>query len=462
MKIPAICVLLSIISLHAAEEMPLLHFTNGDRLQGSLGRLENGLLYWTSPTLQKETPFFLNQIQDITFPQVTNPAVAQDHIAHIRFNPDLRQQNDNIPGDVMDGELVAVNQDHILLNTWYAGQLKLNRNMVKDLEITDVSPPVYSGPLKADEWKVFPEDSWAFEKNSFVGSGNGTLAKDFKKIPERYCFRFAATWKNRFSLQILFSADSAGEETPDNHYMLMLDNGTSYLQKRCSNPDAIGGIMRNGGMIGEYKRDQNFRTKEKTEMRLYVDTTSGLMALYSDESLVQEWNDVEKPLLSGSCIHLRQSSGNGNKVQISRISLTAWDGILPSAQDGVKTNAIENPDPKDDEQRIILRNGDIILGKVEKVENSEIALKTRHNEIRLPVSRIRKLALAPSEYDERLLQNGDVRAWFADGNYITFRLDGISAQGKITGTSQHFGTAQFDPTAFTRIEFNIYPSPAKQ
>lgn len=462
MKFHVICALLSISSAFAAEELPVLHFTNGDRLQGQLGRMENGLLYWKSPTLQKETPFFLDQIQDITFPQVPVTVRAQDHIAHIRFNPDLRQQNQNMSGDVMDGELVAVNQHHILLNTWYAGQLKLNRNMVKDLEITDVLPPVYSGPLKADEWKIFPEDSWTFEKNTFTGSGNGTLAKDFKKLPERYCFRFHAAWKNRFSLQILFAADSASEETPDNHYMLMLDNGTSYLQKRSTNADAIGGMMRNGGMIGEYKRDQKFRTKEKTEMRLYVDTTNGLMALYSDETLVQEWNDVEKPVLNGSCIHLRQSSGNGNKVEISRMSVTAWDGILPSAEDGLKSNPIDNPDPRDDEQRIILRNGDIVLGKVEKVENSEIALKTRHNDIRLPVSRIRKLALAPSEYDERLLQNGDVRAWFADGNYITFRLDGISAEGKITGTSQHFGTAQFDPTTFTRIEFNIYPSPVKQ
>ncbi|MFM2171203.1 MAG: hypothetical protein RI957_1432 [Verrucomicrobiota bacterium] len=439
----------------------MLHFANGDRLKGQLVRMENGLLYWKSPTLQKETPFFLHQIQDITFPQVPTQTPHHDHAAHIRFNPDLRQQNENISGDILNGELVAVHQDHILLNTWYAGQLNLNRNMVKDLEITDVSPPVYSGPLKADEWKISPDDSWTFEKNTYTGNGNGAIAKDFKKIPERYCFRFTATWKNRFSLQIYFSADSIDQETPDNHYMLMLDNGTSYLQKRSSNADVLAGMMRNGGMIGEYKRDQTFRNKEKTEMRLFVDSTSGLMALYSDETLVQEWNDVEKPLLNGSCIHLRQNSGNGNKIQISRMSLTAWDGILPSAQDGQKSNPIDNPDPKDDEQRVILRNGDIVLGKVEKIENSEIALKTRYNDIRLPVSRIRKLALAPSEYDERLLQNGDVRAWFADGNYVTFRLDGIADGGKITGTSQHFGTAQFDPSAFTRIEFNIYPSPMK-
>lgn len=445
-----------------AAELPVLNFTNGDRLQGNLGRVDDTMLQWKSPTLKKETPFFLNQVQDITFPAQIAPPPARDHIAHIRFNPDLRQQNENISGDVIEGELVAVNQDSIILNTWYAGQLKLNRNMVKDLEITDVSPAVYTGPAKEDDWQIFPEKSWTFEKNSYTGGGSGSLARDFKKIPERYCFRFTASWKNRFGLQILFGADSATEETPDNHYMLVLDNGTSYLQKRSTDANALGGMMRNGGMIGEYKRDQAFRSKEKSELRLFVDTTTGLMALYSDETLVQQWNDVDKPFLAGNCIHLRQSSGNGYKVNVSRMFLTTWDGTLPSAENGVPSNPIDNPDPKDDEQRIILRNGDIVLGKVEKIEQSELTLKTRFNEIRLPVSRIKKLALAPSEYDERLLQNGDVRAWFADGNYITFRLEGIAEDGKITGTSQHFGTAQFNPAAFTRIEFNLYPPPAKK
>jgi hypothetical protein len=242
----------------------------------------------------------------------------------------------------------------------------------------------------------------------------------------------------------------------------MLDNGTTYLQKRSNNANALGGMMRNGGMIGEYKRDNSFRTKEKSDLRLFVDTTSGLIALYSDETLLQEWNDMDKPILNGSCIHIRQGSPQGNKIHISRISLTTWDGILPNVQDSMKSSPIDNPDPVGDEQRIILRNGDVILGEVKAIENSEISVITRFNEIKLPVSRIRKLALSPTDYDERLLQQGDVRAWFADGNYITFRFDGVDDSGKIIGYSQHFGTAQFDTAAFTRIEFNIYPRSIKK
>jgi hypothetical protein len=451
--------LLTPLCLTAVE--PILEFTNGDLLQGKLSHITDQHIIWKSSLLNKETPFFLEQARDITFPQNAAPEQKSDHIARIRFNQDLRQQNENISADIIEGELVAVNDKDIILNTWYAGQLKLNRNMVKDLEITDVAPALYVGPYEKDEWKSLPKDSWRFDKNSYTSDGSGAIAKKFDKMPERYCLRFTAAWKSRFSLQILFGADSIEEETPENYYMIVLDNGTSYLQKRSTNRNNIG-LMRNGGMIGEYKRDQAFRNKEKAEIRLYVDTTTGLMALYADDTPVQEWQEIDLPMLNGPCILLRQSSGRSYAINVSRISLNTWDGNLPGQEDGKTGNAIDNPEPAEGEQRIILRNGDSLLGKVERIENSQIHLKTRFNEIKIPVSRVKKLALAPAEYDERLLQNGDVRAWFANGNYITFRLDGIKEDGKIRGTSQHFGTAEFDATAFTRIEFNLYPASVKK
>jgi hypothetical protein len=49
---------------------------------------------------------------------------------------------------------------------------------------------------------------------------------------------------------------------------------------------------------------------------------------------------------------------------------------------------------------------------------------------------------------------GDVRAWFPEGGRITFRMDDLK-DGKFTGFSQQFGTAEFDISAFERIEMNL-------
>lgn len=65
--------LLALPCVLTAAELPVLNFTNGDRLQGNLGRVDDTLLQWKSPTLKNETPFFLAQVQDITFPPQIAP-----------------------------------------------------------------------------------------------------------------------------------------------------------------------------------------------------------------------------------------------------------------------------------------------------------------------------------------------------------------------------------------------------
>lgn len=440
--------------LSKGEESAMLNFVNGDRLNGSLVKMGGDHIFWKSPLLQNESKFFLQQVQDISLPFFDAPPQNVDHVAHIRFNPDLRQQNENLLGDIIQGQLVAVNADNIILNTWFAGQLTINRNMVKDLEIFDVATPIYSGPSKQDDWKIIPESSWEWERNRYIRRSEGMISKTFATIPERYCLSFVCEWKNDLNIKLQFAASDVEEDT-QNGYTMNFNSGTTYLQKRSRD-------QQGSGLIGDYTRYPALRSKEKSVFRLFVDTSSGLIAFFSDADLVQQWNDTNKPYLSGKSMQISQPNGNTTPLTISRIVLSEWDGILPEQENSLHLNAINNPDPEKDEQRIHLRNGDILLGKVHKIENSEISLTTRFNEIKLPVSRIKKLALAPNEYDERLLQNGDIRAWFHEGDYVTFRLEEITADGKIKGYSQHFGTATFDPRAFSRLECNIYPVPGKK
>jgi hypothetical protein len=133
-----------------------------------------------------------------------------------------------------------------------------------------------------------------------------------------------------------------------------------------------------------------------------------------------------------------------------------WDGFLSQDLED-KANPITNPEPAKGEQRIRLRNGDIALGSVQKISDGAVQLKTRFGDLSLPIERITDLKLPPPEYNERLLQNGDVRCWFPDGNHITFRLESITAEGKWKGYAQNFGETEFDTSAFSKIEFNLYP-----
>jgi hypothetical protein len=110
---------------------------------------------------------------------------------------------------------------------------------------------------------------------------------------------------------------------------------------------------------------------------------------------------------------------------------------------------------KSDENRMELSNGDSLAGEVTTIENGVITVNSPLGEVKLPVSRLRTVALKPVEAERCKRRNGDVRAWFDDGSSIVFLLES-SDDETITGSSQNFGTATFRTAAFNRIEFNIY------
>ena len=102
-----------------------------------------------------------------------------------------------------------------------------------------------------------------------------------------------------------------------------------------------------------------------------------------------------------------------------------------------------------------LANGDSLDGEVVSITDGVITVKTPLGEVKVPVARLRTVALKKVDLERCKRRNGDIRAWFTDGSSIVFRLDGVG-DGTLTGSSQNFGTATFKIAAFNRIEFNIY------
>jgi hypothetical protein len=172
----------------------------------------------------------------------------------------------------------------------------------------------------------------------------------------------------------------------------------------------------------------------------------------------------------GAALHL--VSRDNSPLMISRIDLSRWNGVLEEKPDDRPMNIRgmrmgwggdfeeEVPDPAEDEKNdgtMLLRNGDRVRGTVKAIEDGVITIETPYREVKLPVERLRTLALMPVDLEEPKRENGDVRAWFTDGGSIVFRLEGVTADGaSVQGYSQTFGNAIFDLSAFTRLEFNIY------
>jgi hypothetical protein len=240
------------------------------------------------------------------------------------------------------------------------------------------------------------------------------------------------------------------------------------MQKRWLKDDRGG-----TSSMGDYANVPEFQNKEKCRIELLIDRKTGVVRMLVNDRIVgRDWRD-DSPELGklGGGIHFR--SLDSSPLGISRIEVTSWDGMLegtPAPQDegfmDEEDTPAPPPDAEPDPTRIRLRNNDQIAGEMVAIEDGKVKLKTTFGDVTLPVSRLRTFALRTKEardlanwemglYEIPKRYNGDVRGWFPDGGSVTFRLTKVE-DGKLTGTSQTFGSAVFDQKAFSRIEFNIH------
>jgi hypothetical protein len=419
-----------------------LFFADEQKISGFPSHLQTGAageppeIVWIAPSLNE--PMLLKQAKMLEMRLDTPPLQLEGggHYAQLTLNN----------GDTVRGELALLDDASVTVLTPFAGELKFRRDMVGNLRIIQRPTLLYSGPKEGD-WKLNPaEGGWSLQGNSLVSSGQGTASVDIK-YPERFRLGVDLEWKTGLRFHILFLCNEENGEAGGG-YDLFFQEHYVYLRKREGT-----GIRGGGAFIGPTASLSEFNDKEKLRLELLVDTRTGFMSLLLDGRTMQEWTDPTPPA-ADNAHRLQFSTDDGQQLRVSRISMSPWDG-------NIEALATENSAPKAAEeggniQQIVLRNGDIVQAETLKVTSGSLEAKTVHGAIKIPVERMRTLTFkkpsgnAPTP--KKML--GDVRAWFPEGGRMTFRLDDLK-EGKITGYSQQFGTAEFDLSAFERIEMNI-------
>ncbi len=428
---------------------------DGSRIKGSLRGIGGDRIEFSSPNLFKPAPLRLDQVVEIHLPG-RHEDPEGDHIASITLSN----------GDQLKGALTHVDEEKIGLHTWYAGDLLFRRSMVDSLEIQDRPQRVYSGPRNLDEWTLSTPGCWTFESGALRSHAPGSAAREFD-LPVRTRFAFDFAWRSNPRFRFLFFTDDTESSQPDNCYVLFCQNRYVHLRKHWRRGGDDGSIN-----IGNAANVPEFVNKEKARLELLVDRRSGAIRFIVNGRVAADWTDPDPPGGAvGGGVHF--VSEDSSPFRVSRIEITSWDGqiepVAPTDEEDILwENDGESPPVEDPAAltRIRLRNNDLVAGRMLGIEDGLVTLETTFGEVRLPVSRLRTFSLHTKEeredymlgrYEIPRLYQGDIRAWFADGSRVTFRLEN-SAGGKLTGYAQPFGEASFDSSAFSRIEFNLYPS----
>jgi hypothetical protein len=333
--------------------------------------------------------------------------------------------------------------------------------MVKEVDVEDRASLIYMGPKGLDGWsQTADEPTWTFEKGALRTTASRGIGRELD-LPDEFILAFEMSWKGSLGMRVNLFADDITTDSPRRGYQVGCQEGYVSIQR-------LGAVNQGADSVSV----PEFRASEKVRIELRTSRASGVVCLYVNGRYAAKWKDQEAKGKLGKAIQFVPHGGMAS-VQLAKIKVSAWDGVADDAPDenaamlglgGIRRfgwgnlNPEPKPEPKPkpaEEGRMKLRNGDTIGGEVLSIIDGIITVKTPFAEVKLPVGRVRNIVLKPAALEEPIRRNGDVRAWFADGSSIVFRLDG-STKDTLTGSSQTFGTATFKTAAFNRIEFNIH------
>ncbi|BCU75530.1 hypothetical protein [Luteolibacter sp. LG18] len=424
--------------------------SNHDQLGGGLSSISKERIIWESPLLERPASFMMGKVQELNLPAATPESTANYEAVVALTN-----------GDTLRGQLASVTDKTIELDTWYAGRLTLNRPMVETVHIEDRPKLLFRGPDSIDGWTIDENSQrqkdkpapWFFESGALQSRSQGGISRDVK-LPDLCRIGFTLEWHSALRLKFVFASDAPGTVNPRHCYELMMQRRYASLRKKSESGSIVLGP--------QTQNIPEFSENEKARVELCVDRKKGVFNLIVEGRSVVVWNDPDaRDVPTGGNIHF--VTEDGSSIRISRIEISAWDGVIDQMPETEDLNAAEQQENEAKEAkskevesgRMMLRNGDSLAGDVLSIKDGLMKVKTRFSEIDLPVSRLKTISLKPVDPESPKIRDGDIRAWFPDGSRVVFRLDSSTAD-TLTGYSQNFGTATFKTSAFNRIEFNLY------
>ncbi|MBI2926952.1 MAG: hypothetical protein HYY24_14755 [Verrucomicrobia bacterium] len=420
-------------------------FENGDLLYGTLQSIDaqNGIR-WLHPDAQGPIDFLPDHAREIQLRPQTQPSTPSSSACKVQ----LTNQ------DELEGDLVSVDAEKIVLTTWFGGELTIARSMAQVLiPIPAIRAPVFSGPTGLEDWTIGQVKTlgdrtgeWRYKNGAFYAAQAASIARDIK-LPEVASLQFDLAWKGMLNLALALYTDYmqpislANKETepPFSAFYSMQINSFSVNLL----PVKQDGPLKSLGQISVAA----FSRKNDARIEIRVDKARRLVALMVDGVLVKQWVDPEDYTGKGTGIRLVHQ-GQG-ALKLSNLRVSEWDGQF-------EERPTNTPDSKHDLAK--LRNGDRVAGDVQTIRDGKLAFATTGSTLAVPLSRVKQIELAGVKSTRPKAGPGDVRAFFPSGASVTFRLEKWDGQ-TVSGTSPSLGRVSFQTSAFARLQFNVHRLP---
>lgn len=433
---------------------------SGETIHGTFKGFDANMgVTWSHPDfLPAVVQFLPDRVSRLNFKVAPLPARARQHSCQVEL-PN---------GDRIAGDLMRMDDGKLILNTWYAGELAVNTAHIKSIQPGTAATKVFfEGPKDAKNWtftnlqnarvplNILPNipqaqqqllkermaqaakgPNWKLANGTFESSSsNAMVGRHMKETPGRSSTEFDLEWSGSMNLYINFLTDSLNSYSQCNGYCLRLNQSYVYLYRYNFNNGAA-----RGARVGNNVRITNLRGNAHVAIKL--DKPKKTIALLINGVLVQKWANLGE--LPGDGNGLLFTSRTTNRMKLSRIRVTEWNGALPEPKNKAQAEIKED--------LVILHNSDHMTGQVLGIAEGKLHFKSAFGEMKISLEKVREIHRATSRVKPVPAMAGLGRAIFKEAGSLAMKITGWK-NGKVTASSPLFGEAAFDATAFEAIDF---------
>lgn len=437
--------LLLLVTLTASASTPqAILFRNGDLLTGQLESITptNGLR-WRHADAAATIELQPNALAEIHLGAQPLPPANSPNFCFVRLTN----------GDELSGNLKSLDEQQLVLDTWFAGTLTLPRPRVASLRPAGPTPrAVFAGPDGLEGWTMgkglggaIAAGEWHFVNGAFVATQPASIARDVK-LPPSSSLEFDLAWQGQFALAIALYTDSlqpvrlaqTADEPPFGGFYSLQLNSYSTQLLLVKHKEAV----RQLGMAVIPQLQQTNRAriaiKSSREQKTITLLLNGVVA--------KQWADPEGFGGVGTGIRLVHQ-GQG-PMRLANLRVSEWDGRLEESV------AALVPNVANDVGRLV--NRDSVAGRLVRWEAGKFRFAVADNFIEIPLDRVAQVDFATDRAQTVPLQAGNIRVFFTGRGSLTFALESWTEKG-VRASSANFGKAEFAPRAFSRIVFQPQP-----
>lgn len=463
LQITHIFLTFTFLSLFSYAREAKLIFSNGDSLTGEISAMSTSSIHFTHSSLSS-SPSSSQEISTSALHKIIfkeNEAFSSSIDSHINLTS---RSFKDLPTDLYKGSINNIEDDAIILDTNFAGNIHLKKQFVQSLKMFNPKVHLLTSLGSVNTWKKSqPNMEVQKVQNSFVflpSKSNKTYAQNYIyrpiDLPERYYIDiqlddFFARYSSRGSFRMYLNSDEKGHYTGNLKQSIYIDVSL-YDIKLVLNDSA----NKLDNIITKKVVRQSLKEKN-LQMRIYVDTLEKNISItLNGKSFLSK-----VPINNLNAEHLGKHfsigfSRNQNKRSVSNFMVTKWNSSdLP--YDDEKRIALEKINP--DYNKIRLHNGDFIYGEILSIDKGEALIKNQFGKFRVKLVNLTDLDIGSTDKDEIFMDLNDARFKFADGSAVIAKILSIS-ENKIKVESQAFnGELEFDINQMTSIEFQdaLYP-----